>query len=66
MAVSLVYDYVYYDYDDVYYDDDDDDDDEPRDGIGSPILRQLHLMPVKPAEAVASIPSNCRCCSKVS
>ena len=33
LAVSLVYNYVYYVYyDDVYYDDDDDE--EPRDGIG--------------------------------
>jgi hypothetical protein len=32
LAVSLVYNYVYYVYyDDVYYDDDDE---EPRDGIG--------------------------------
>ena len=31
LAVSLVYNYVYYVYDD---DDDDDDDEKPRDGIG--------------------------------
>ena len=42
------------------------DDYEPRYGIRLPILRQLHVSNASEAEAVVSILSNCRCCSKVS